>query len=107
MKSSMVVTIALTAMATLSSPERTSAMTPFDSESTLPYHLPPFDKVTDADYRPAFEAGMKEELREVAAIAHNPKAPDFENTIVALERTGKLLNRVQTVFDNLNQCNTN
>src|SRR5690349_8178299 len=82
------------------------AENPFLKPSTLPYQLPPFDKIKDADYRPMFEAGMSEELREVAAIAHNPKAPDFENTVVALERTGSLLERVSTVFDHLNQCNT-
>src|SRR5262249_111934 len=53
------------------------------------------------------EAGMGEQLREVAAITHNPKAPDFENTLVALERSGQLLQRVSTVFFYLNQCNTN
>src|SRR5882724_6276369 len=120
MKSFVATTIALGMMTTVSSPEPawsapssdngstpTMAGNPFLRQSTLPYRLPPFDKVTDADYRPAFEAGMAEELREVAAIAHNPKAPDFENTIVALERTGRLLDRVSTVFDHLNQCNTN
>jgi len=84
-----------------------AAGNPFREQSTLPYHLPPFDKIRDSDYRPAFEAGMSEELREVAAIAHNTAAPTFENTIVALERSGRLLQRVSTTFDNLNSCNTN
>jgi peptidyl-dipeptidase Dcp len=79
---------------------------PFLKESPLPYQLPPFDRIKDSDYRPAFEAGMGEQLGEVAAIAHNPKA-DFENTLVALECSGKLLQRVSTVFYLLNQCNTN
>src|SRR5215472_17581637 len=61
---------------------------PFHASSTLPYGLPPFDKVKDADYVPAFEAGMREQRAEVAAIAHNPRPADFDNTIVALERTG-------------------
>jgi peptidyl-dipeptidase Dcp len=87
---------------------RTSmAENPFLQSSTLPYQLPPFDRIKDSDYRPAYEAGMREELREVAAIARNAQAPDFENTIVALERSGKLLQRVSVVFDNLNQSNTN
>lgn len=91
-----------------SDPSRTPGMTdnPFQHPSTLPYQLPPFDKIKDSDYRPAFEAGMREELDEVAAIANNPKAPSFDNTIVALERSGRLLTRVDTVFSNLNQCNT-
>ena len=80
---------------------------PFRQPSTLPYRLPPFDKIKDADYVPAFEAGMREQREEVAAIAHNPQAADFENTIVALERTGRLLDRVNTVFSNLNGSNTN
>src|SRR5262252_1959808 len=89
--------------------QRTSMMTenPFLKESPLPYQLPPFDRIKDSDYRPAFEAGMDEQLREVAAIAHNPKAVDFENTLVALECSGQLLQRVSTVFYSLNQCNTN
>src|SRR5262245_2411240 len=67
---------------------------PFRHPSTLPYALPPFDKIKDADYVPAFEAGMREQREEVAAIAHNSQPPTFENTVVALERTGQLLDRV-------------
>ena len=44
---------------------------PFAAPSALPFHLPPFDRIRDSDYRPAFEAGMAEQLRQVAAIAHN------------------------------------
>jgi peptidyl-dipeptidase Dcp len=79
---------------------------PFQQPSTLPYRVPPFDKINDSVYRPAFAAGMREELGEVAAIAHDARPPTFDNTIVALERTGQLLDRVSTVFSNLNQCNT-
>jgi peptidyl-dipeptidase Dcp len=80
---------------------------PFHAPSTLPYRLPPFDKIKDADYVPAFEAGMREQRAEVATIAHNSKPADVANTIVALERTGQLLERVNTVFSNLNASNTN
>jgi len=79
---------------------------PFAQPSTLPFQLPPFDRIRDDDYLPAFEAGMREQLREVHAIAHNPAAPTFANTIVALERSGQLLDRVETTFSNLNACNT-
>jgi peptidyl-dipeptidase Dcp len=79
---------------------------PFAHPSTLPYQLPPFDKITNPHYRPAFEAGMREQREEVTAIARNPDAPTFDNTIVALERTGQLLERVNTVFLNLNAANT-
>src|SRR4051812_27080899 len=82
----------------------TMADNPFQRPSTLAYQLPPFDKINDSTYRPAFEAGMREELDEVAAISKNREAPSFDNTIVALERSGRLLNRVDTVFSSLNQC---
>jgi peptidyl-dipeptidase Dcp len=82
------------------------AASPFRQPSTLPYQLPPFDKIKDPDYVPAFEAGMREQREEVAAIARNPQPADFQNTIVALERTGQLLERVSTVFSNLNGSNT-
>ncbi|HEY2275023.1 MAG TPA: M3 family metallopeptidase [Steroidobacteraceae bacterium] len=83
-----------------------AADNPFARPSPLPFEMPPFGRIHDADYAPAFEAGMREQLQEVAAIAHNPKAPSFENTIVALERSGRLLDRVGNVFYNLNSCNT-
>ncbi|MDE2237414.1 MAG: M3 family peptidase, partial [Elusimicrobia bacterium] len=74
--------------------------------SELPFHYPPFDKITDADFRPAFEAGMARQRKEVEAIANNPQPPTFDNTIVALERSGRLLTRVSQVFFNLNASNT-
>jgi peptidyl-dipeptidase Dcp len=80
---------------------------PFASPSTLPYRLPPFDKIHDADFRPAFEAGMAEQLKEVSAITRDPAAPTFDNTIVAVERSGQLLARVSVVFFNLTSSNTN
>jgi peptidyl-dipeptidase Dcp len=79
---------------------------PFLHISTLPYRLPPFDRIKDSDYLPAFEAGMRENRQEVTAIAHNPQAATFANTIVALERSGQLLERVNTVFSNLNGSNS-
>ena len=84
-----------------------AAAGPFDSDSELPFHLPPFDRISEDDYRPALLAGMRIQREEVAAIAANPQAPDFDNTIVALERSGRLLNRVLMVFTNLSQSNTN
>jgi peptidyl-dipeptidase Dcp len=83
-----------------------AADNPFARPSPLPFELPPFDRIRDADYAPAFEAGMREQLKEVAAIAHDPHPATFENTIVALERSGRVLDRVATVFFNLNSCNT-
>ncbi len=83
------------------------ASNPFAQPSTLPYQWPAFDRIKDADYRPAFDAGMAEQLREVAGIASNPAAPTFENTLVALEKTGQLLDRVSTAFFNLAATNSN
>ncbi len=80
---------------------------PFFAASTLPYQLPPFDRIQDAHYAPAFEAGMAEQLREIDAIAGNPEAPSFDNTIVAIERSGRLLERVALVFFNLSSSHTN
>jgi peptidyl-dipeptidase Dcp len=79
---------------------------PFAAPSTLPYQLPDFRHIKDADFAPAFEAGMMQQLREVAAIAKNQAAPDFDNTLVALERSGQLLTRVKNVFFNLTQSNS-
>ncbi|CAN5425525.1 M3 family metallopeptidase [soil metagenome] len=79
-----------------------AASNPLLQPSTLAYHLPPFDKIKDADFRPAFDAGMVEQRKEVDAIAHDPATPTFENTIVAIERSGRTLARAAKAFFNLN-----
>lgn len=83
------------------------ASNPFAKVSTLPFHYPAFDKIKDEHFLPAFAAGMREQLREIDGIANNPKAPTFDNTIVAMERSGQLLTRVSTTFSNLQSANTN
>src|SRR3989440_11301986 len=83
-----------------------AAANPFFSESTLPFHAPPFDKIKDSDYAPAIEEGMKNQLVEIDAIANNPAAPTFANTLEAMERSGALLTRVTKVFFNLTTANT-
>jgi peptidyl-dipeptidase Dcp len=80
---------------------------PFYAPSTLPFQAPPFDKIKDSDYQPAIDAGMAMQINEVEAIANNPAPPTFENTIVALERSGQLLTRVMTVFNCVTGANTN
>src|SRR6059036_3398072 len=80
---------------------------PLINESALPYHYPDFDKLKDENFVPAIEAGMREQLKEIDPIANNPEKPTFDNTIVALERTGRLLDRAQRTFSNLNACDTN
>ena len=71
---------------------------PFFQQSPLPLHYPQFDRIQDADFAPAFDRGMADELAEVEAIANNPEPPTFENTIVALQKAGDVLTRAQTVF---------
>ena len=80
---------------------------PFDAPSTLPYQAPRFDLIKDSDYQPAFEVGMKQQLAEIAAIAGNKDAPTFDNTIVAMEQSGKMLERVNNAFFGVVQANTN
>jgi peptidyl-dipeptidase Dcp len=80
---------------------------PFFKESALPFHYPPFDKIKNSDFAPAIEAGMREQLKEIEPIANSSEKPTLDNTIVALERTGSLLDRAETTFSNLNSCNTN
>ncbi len=80
---------------------------PLLSPSALPYHLPPFQAMKDEHFAPAFGAGMAEQLKEVDAIANNPAAPTFDNTIIALERSGRTLNLVRRAFFILTSANTN
>ena len=80
---------------------------PFDAPSTLPYQAPRFDMIKDSDYQPAFEAGMKQQLAEIDAIADNKAAPTFDNTIVAMEQSGRMLDRVNNAFFGVVQANTN
>ncbi|RZK75997.1 MAG: peptidyl-dipeptidase Dcp [Pedobacter sp.] len=76
-------------------------------KSELPYQAPPFDKIKDSDFKPAFEAGMKEHLSEIEKIASNPEAATFDNTLVAMEKSGVTLNRVNNIFSTLTGANTN
>jgi peptidyl-dipeptidase Dcp len=80
---------------------------PFLTESTLPYKLPPFDKIKDEHFQPALEQGIAEEEKEAVAIAKQTEKPTFENTVVALEKSGQLLARARRVFSNFGACNTN
>ena len=85
-----------------------TAMTsnPFFTASTLPYQAPPFDKIHDGDYQPAIDEGMKQQLAEIEKIADNPDAPTFENTFVAMEKSGVMLYRVMAVFGAVTGANT-
>jgi peptidyl-dipeptidase Dcp len=80
---------------------------PFYAPSTLPFHAPPFDKIKDEDFQPAIEAGMAQQQAEIERIANNPDVPTFENTLVALEKSGQLLNRVMAAFSGVTGANIN
>ena len=80
---------------------------PFLTESTLPYQLPPFDRIDDAHYGSAFERGMAEQIEEIEAIAAQSDPPTFENTIIPLERSGRTLDRVARTFFSLASAHTN
>src|ERR1051326_3482272 len=80
---------------------------PFAQPSTLPLQAPPFDKIKDSDYQPAIEEGMKQQLAEIDKIANNSAAPTFDNTIVAMEKSGQMLTRATTTFFNIVGANTN
>ncbi len=80
---------------------------PLLKESTLPYQFPPFDKIKNENFQPAIEQGMVEHLAEIEKIANQKDKPTFQNTIVAMEKSGKLLQRANRTFSNLNACNTN
>ena len=80
---------------------------PFLADSPLPLHYPQFDKITDSAFAPAFDSGMAEQLKEIDAVANNPKKPTFDNTIIPLEKSGRTLARAITVFSNLVSADTN
>lgn len=80
---------------------------PFFSEYTTPFQTPPFDKIKLEHYLPAFEEGIKIKRSELDAIINNPDKPTFENTIAAIEKSGKLLNKVSRVFFNISGSNGN
>jgi peptidyl-dipeptidase Dcp len=108
------VIVAMTHIAAISVIAQTSpvqnpnmADNPLLTESSLPYHIPPFDKIKDEHFVPAIEAGMRDQLKEIEPIANSSEKATFDNTIVALERTGQLLDRAQRTFSNLNACDTN
>lgn len=79
---------------------------PFLSEYNTPFEVPPFDKIQLEHYKPAFMQGMEEEAKEVEAIANNPEEATFENTIAALDQSGKLLRKVSSVFYGQNSADT-
>src|SRR5579864_5543622 len=94
-------------VAAMAMTQAAKAANPFATASTLPFQAPRFDIIKDSDYQPGFEAGMKEQIAEINRIADNPAAPTFDNTIAAMERSGRMLDRVNNTFFGVVQANTN
>ncbi|MDM3301570.1 MULTISPECIES: peptidyl-dipeptidase Dcp [unclassified Citrobacter] len=84
-----------------------SLTNPFLHHSTLPYQAPQFDQIDVQHYRPAFDEGVRQKRKEIAAIVQNPQDPDFANTLLALEQSGALLTRVTSVFFAMTAAHTN
>lgn len=80
---------------------------PFYAVSTLPFHVPAFDKIKNSDFKPAMEEGIRQQMAEIRKITDNPAPATFENTLVAMERSGRLLNRVGAVLNVLTGAYTN
>jgi peptidyl-dipeptidase Dcp len=87
--------------------EHSSGSNPLLQASTLPYQAPEFDKIKNSDFEPALMQGMKDQQAEMQKIADNTEAPTFENTLVAMEKSGQLLSRVYMTFNVLTGANTN
>jgi peptidyl-dipeptidase Dcp len=104
---SCVITLSTVCAAAAADDAKFGPSNPFYASSSLPFHAPPFDKIKDEDYQPAIEAGMAEELSEMQSIAENPAAPTFENTLVAMEKAGRLLQRAMAAFRGVTGANTN
>ncbi len=104
-----VAAVALTSIAALtmtSCSNKTEHVNPFIAGYDTPYEIPPFESIQYTDYLPAFEAGIKEAQADIDAIVANPETPTFENTIIALDRSGKILERVSLVFGALSESNS-
>ncbi|MEZ6062380.1 MAG: M3 family metallopeptidase [Planctomycetaceae bacterium] len=99
--------ISATVKQNLAPPSDLSSDNPFFAPSPLPFHTPAFDRIKIEHYQPAFMAGMKQQLAEMEAIAAQDAEPTFDNTIVAMEKSGTLLTRVQEVFFNMTGSHTN
>ena len=93
--------------ATASESKNQSMQNPFFQDSSLYFNYPPFDKISNAHYAPAFDLGMKEQLVEIAEITSNSEPATFENTFIAMEKSGQTLARVSRVFFALSSADTN
>jgi peptidyl-dipeptidase Dcp len=106
MKKMMLVAAVTLFFSACGSPGKKMNENPFFTEYTTPFAVPPFDEIKAEHYKPAFLKGMEEEMAEITAICNNPEAPTFENTIAALDQSGKLYTKVRTVFSGQTGANT-
>ena len=99
---------ALTGAVSMHSQEKNkTTMNPFFETYTTPYQVPPFDVIKNEHFKPAILEGIKKQETEINSIVSNKEKPTFDNTVLAMENSGKLLARVSTVFYNMNSANTN
>ncbi|MQP52606.1 MULTISPECIES: M3 family metallopeptidase [unclassified Flavobacterium] len=99
---------ALTSAVSIQSQDKNkTAMNPFFETYTTPYQVPPFDLIKNVHFKPAILEGIKKQEAEINAIVSNKEKATFDNTVLAMENSGKLLSKVSTVFYNLNSANTN
>ncbi len=87
--------------------EKTENTNPLLGTFDTPFNVPPFDKIKNEHYIPAYEAAIKQQQEEISAIVNNPEEATFENTLVALDNSGQVLDKVDNVFQNLVECITN
>ncbi len=110
LKNAGIAVLALLAMASCNkggNKDSTHHENPLMTSSTLPFEAPAFDKIKTSDFVPAFDSAMKIHLKEIERIANDTAVPTFENTLVAMEKSGQMLERVQQVFGILTSANTN
>ena len=92
---------------TVHAQEKKQIMNPFFENYTTPFQVPPFHLIQNEHYKPAILEGIKQQEADIKAIVNNKEQPNFQNTILAMENSGKLLAKVRTVFSNMNGANTN
>lgn len=97
----------MTAAVLISLSATAQSQNPFFTKWETPFQVPPFEQIKNEHYMPAFEEGMRQQKQEILVITSNPAAPAFENTILALDTSGALLQKVSLVFYGLNSANTN
>ena len=102
-----VIALSIMTLASCTNKEQVATENPFLSDYGTPYEVPAFDKIKTEHYLPAFEEGMKQHKAEVDFIIKNRAVPDFQNTILAYDKSGELLDKVSNIFFNLTECMSN